>query len=158
MQLYKDKHLYTYYLGEDIVWELFSQILALIHKFAPSFKPWHGISSAEDRISNATQIVLQESLHHDSINTLLGATMAQKTATINEQYRVGLKQISRVVQDIAVYSHNGQRYIGYEVNQKLRELLQVCYSVIFINSVDISNVLTNMTDIGQGMCSSGIPI
>ena len=144
MQLSRDEHIYTNYLGEDIVWQFFSKILSLIHKLAPSFQPWHGISLPENRVSNPIQVVLRESLRHEAIGSLLGATMAQSTASINDRYRVGLKQVSKVVQDMAVYRQDGQEYISYDVNLKLRELYQVCHSAIFINSVNIENILTQL--------------
>ncbi|KAF8809457.1 hypothetical protein BYT27DRAFT_7006728, partial [Phlegmacium glaucopus] len=125
MQLHKDKHIYQYYLGEDIVWNLFSKILGLIEEFAPSFKPWHGISSAEHRTPNSAQVILQKSLHDETIGPLLGATMAQISAAINERYRVGLRQVSKAVQDMAVYKHEDKNYISYDVNVKLCELYQI---------------------------------
>jgi len=39
MQLSRDEHIYTNYLGKDIVWQFFSKILSLIHKLAPLFQP-----------------------------------------------------------------------------------------------------------------------
>jgi hypothetical protein len=139
MQLFKDKHIYRYYLGENIVWNLYSKILGLLQRFSPSFQPWHGTSSA-DRISNAVQVVLHESLRHETIGPLLGATMAQRTAAINERYRVGLRQVDKAVQDMAIYKHEDKDYISYDVNLKLRELYQVCYSSIFTNFVNIAMV------------------
>jgi hypothetical protein len=84
MQLNRDKSQYQKYLGEDIIWTLFYSILGRLKKIAPSYNPWHGISSPEDRISNPFQIILQQSLHHETIGPLVGATMAQQTAAINE--------------------------------------------------------------------------
>ncbi|KAF8803067.1 hypothetical protein BYT27DRAFT_7214906 [Phlegmacium glaucopus] len=124
MQLHRDKGVYQQYLGEDIVWALFSKILGLLHKIAPSFQPWHGVSQEEDRVRNQTQVILQQSLCKQSIGTLLGATMAQSTSAINERYRAGLKQITKVVEDIAVYNHDGQKYISYDVITKLEEFYQ----------------------------------
>ena len=83
-------------------------------------------------------MVLQESLCHEAIGSLLGATMAQSTASMNDQYSVGLKKVSKVVQDMVVYQQDGQEYISYDVNLKLHELYQVCHSAIFINSVKLA--------------------
>ena len=127
MQLDRDRNHYQHYLGEDIVWDLYSKILGLLLKIAPSFEPWHGISST-DRTSNPIQIILRHSLHQESIGPLVGATMAQRTAAINERYRVGLKQIGKAVRDMAVYEHEGTEYISYDVNLKLHDLCQVCHS------------------------------
>jgi hypothetical protein len=141
MQLHKDKLIYKHYLGEDMVWNLFSKILVLMHRFTPSFKPWHGISSAEDRVSNPIQAILQESLHHETIDPLLGATMAQRTAAINQRYRLGFGEVSKAVQAMAVFKHEDKEYISYDVNVKLRDLFQVCYSAIFTNFVNIAVVI-----------------
>lgn len=138
LQLHKDRQYYENYLGEDIIWSLFYKILVLLQKISPSFQPWHGISSAETRVSNPIQIILQQSLHQKVIVPLVGATMAQQTAAINERYRVGLERVRKTVQDMAVYVHDGREYISYDVNDKLKGLYQVCDSAISTNFVNIA--------------------
>jgi len=59
---------------------------------------------------------------------------------MNDQYSVGLK----LVQNMVVYQQDGQEYISYDVNLKLCELYQVCHSAIFINSVNIADILTQL--------------
>ncbi|KAF8812895.1 hypothetical protein BYT27DRAFT_7207448 [Phlegmacium glaucopus] len=86
--------------------------------------PWHGVSQEEDCVQNQTHVILQQSLCKQSIGTLLGATMAQSTSVINEQYHAELKQITKVVEDIAVYNCDGQKYISHDVITKLEEFYQ----------------------------------
>lgn len=128
MQLHKDKQLiYQYYLGEDVIKELFFKVLGLIRKLLPSFKPWHGISAPEQCRSNPNQIIVQESTHHDQIGPLLGATMAGSTAAINQKYQIGLKQINKAINNMAVHEHDGQRYINKGLHEKLRDLYRVSH-------------------------------
>ena len=128
MQLHKDKQLiYQYYLGEDVVRELFFKVLGLIRKLLPSFQPWHGISAPEHCHSNPTQILVQESTHHDNIGPLLGATMAERTAAINQKYQIGLKQVSKSINNMVVCEHDGQRYINKSLHEKLHDLYRVSH-------------------------------
>jgi hypothetical protein len=128
MQLHKDKQpIYQYYLGEDVVRELFFKVLGLIRQLAPSFQPWHGISASEHCQSNPIQVLVQESTHHNAIGPLLGATMAERTAAINQKYQIGLKQVDKAISNMVVCEHDGQRYINKGVHEKLRDLYRVSH-------------------------------
>ena len=59
MQLHKDKQpIYQYYLGEDVVRELFFKVLGLIRKLLPFFQLWNGISAPENCHQNPNQILV----------------------------------------------------------------------------------------------------
>ena len=128
MQLHKDKKLvYQYYLGENVVRELFFKVLGLIRKFAPSFQPWHGISAPEHHEPNLKQILVHGSTYHNTIGPLLGATMAERTVAINQKYQMGLKQVDKAIMNMVVCEHDGQRYINKVVNEKLHDLYRVSH-------------------------------
>ena len=128
MQLHKDKQpIYQYYLGEDVVRELFFKVLGLVRKLLPSFQPWHGISAPENCHQNPIQILVQESTHYNTIGPLLGATMAERTAAINQKYQIGLKQVSKAINNMVVCEHDGQRYINKGLHEKLHDLYRVSH-------------------------------
>lgn len=128
MQLHNDKKpIYQYYLGEDVVGELFFKVLGLIRKMAPSFQPWHGISAPEHCHPNPKQILVQESTHHDTIGPLLGATMAERTAAITQKYQIGLKIVDKAINNMVVCDQDGQKYINKGVHEKLLGLYRVSH-------------------------------
>ncbi|KAF8954650.1 hypothetical protein BDZ97DRAFT_1765880 [Flammula alnicola] len=138
MQLYNDKaSIYHQYLGEDLIWETYTQMLDIIKRFCPEYHPWHGISTEKTRVRNSTQKILEESLHQIPIQPLIAATMAQQVADDNEKYRQGINQIFQTVLSTATFNHEGTSYLGREVFSKTMDLLRTlgkeCVNQAFSN-------------------------
>jgi len=126
MQLHRDKTtIYKHYLGEDIIWTLYSTILDLILKISPEFVPWHGVVP-ENHQANKNQMVLTTTLEDENIGTVFGAGMASTASSINQRYQGGINKLIKLVYSTAAHKdEDGQAYISWNVDKHLTALLQV---------------------------------
>jgi hypothetical protein len=124
-QLHQDKlQIFQNYLGENQIWKLYSNILALVLKIAPHFVAWHGVVP-QDRQENEHQMMLTTTHQSEDIGPLFGAGMASKTTQINDRYQSGINKIISTVHSTAKFEHDGKEYISRDVNLKLVALLRV---------------------------------
>lgn len=126
LQLHQNKELIiTNLLGERSIWELYLSSLQLIHVFAPSFLPWHGITNPDHRSDNAEQVLLEFSLGGEDIQPIVGAGMASNAFEVDERYRAGLIKAQKSIIDMASHTHDGQKYISHDVDQAMKALFRV---------------------------------
>ncbi len=120
-----DSNIYTGFLGEKTVWLLFKQILDIIRKLRPSYMPWHEISAETDRADNVHQVVPVKTLDGHEIAPIAGAGMADQVSTINQRYQHGLQKIWDTIIETAAYQHEGQNYIGVDIQTQALQLFLV---------------------------------
>lgn len=130
LQLLQNKHIYTYYLGEQIVWAMYKKILAIVHQFSPLYTPWHGILTDMDRTDNDDQIILSETYKGEHIENVVGAGMASQASAIQKKYNIGLQKIWKTLVDMASHEHNGQEYLSSEVEMGTIGLFRVSPCII----------------------------
>ena len=130
LHLFHHKNIYTHYLGEHIVWNLFRDILAIVHQFSPSYTPWHGVAAETDRSNNKHQAILMKTFKGDQIGDVVGAGMANSVAALTDKYEKGLKKIWKSLVDVASHEHDGEQYLSGETNDAIKKLFLVSYCII----------------------------
>jgi hypothetical protein len=125
IQLHRDKiTVFHKYLGENHIWKLYSQILALVLNIAPHFVAWHGVVP-ENRQPNKHQIMHTTTHDDEEIGAVFGAGMASTTTEINQRYQSGIKKLIGIVHSTATFHNEGQAYISRDVNMKFTAFLRV---------------------------------
>ncbi|EDR13076.1 uncharacterized protein LACBIDRAFT_322507 [Laccaria bicolor S238N-H82] len=115
-------NVYKSFLGEDILWKTFIEVLGHIHKMAPHFLPWHGILTKKHQ-QNESQMVHSLNHNKEDIGAVVGAGMASATVAINQCYQAGTQKVIAAVKGMAVHTENEQDYLSSTVNLQLKDLL-----------------------------------
>ena len=99
LALYHNKELvYKQFLGQDLVWELYSKMTTILQDISHHWKPWHGITAA-NRVSSRDQHV-PTTREGYTINPIVGVAITQSAAEVDMKYRKGIAAIWKIVQEM----------------------------------------------------------
>jgi len=158
IQLHRDlDKIYKKFLGENIIWKTFVEVLGLLEGFNSDFIPWHGVIG-KNRQENEKQIVRALTHRKEDIGAVVGAGMARTTVEINDRYRLGMEKTIEAVHGMASHTENGQAYIGSNVSSHLRALLRVSISIIQqpVGYFRFADDVTFYLGTWSGMCPTGL--
>jgi hypothetical protein len=128
--------IYKGYLGQDIVWNLYSEMVTILDKISDSWLPWHDVT-VDNRVSSENQL-LKGVRDGNKLDPIVGVAIAQNAADVDTKYRKGIAAIWNIVQDMCGIdmipdsddemgiSASSTRKIGSVVCNATHEFFQVC--------------------------------
>jgi hypothetical protein len=145
---HEQKTVYEAYLGQDIVWKLYSEMAEILHKIS-YWVPWHQVTT-ENRVPSERQL-LKHVRDGDELNPIVGVAIAQSAADVDAKYRKGITTIWKVILDMCgidmvpenvdemgAGTSSTTRKISSGVVNATENLIQVCAFQIYINFIFIT--------------------
>ena len=116
--------IFQYYLGETMIWDLYTKILHKVQHFCPHFVPWHGITE-KNWSPNEDQMILTKTTRSSDFGPVIGTGLATSSARINTRYQAGIQKIINTVYAMAAHEDGDTKYLSEGVDNALTQLVHV---------------------------------